>query len=221
MIQVDDLALGAPDGRPLQEGLHLRLERGEALLLLGPGGCGKSQLLRVLAGTVPPRAGRVRVAGIQVWPGEGALALAGRVRAGFVFAQGGLLSNQSLRGNVELPLRFAGASPAEARARAEAALERFGLAPVAGLRPHAVSAGQRKLANVARVEAFGPELVLVDDPLEGVEAADHGRVAGWLRDWIQDAAHTVVVALEEPGAFGDLTARRLHLSPLSPAEEPR
>ncbi len=221
MIQVDDLFLDAPDGRPLQQGLHLNLEPGASLLLLGPGGCGKSQLLRVLAGTVPPRAGRVRIAGVQIWPGEGALALAGRVRAGFVFAQGGLLSNQSLRDNVALPLRFAGTPPAEVRIRAEAALDRFGLLSVAGLRPHAVSACQRKLANVARVEALQPEVLLVDDPLEGVETADHPLVAGWLRGWIQDAARTLVVALEEAGDFGDLPVRRLHLSPICPAEESR
>ncbi len=221
MIQVDDLSLDAPDGRPLQQGLHLHLEPGGSLLLLGSGGCGKSQFLRVLAGTVPPRTGRVRIAGVQTWPGEGALALAGRVRTGFVFAQGGLLSNQTLRDNVALPLRFAGTSPGETRARAEAALERFGLLSVADLRPHAVSASQRKLANVARVEALQPEVLLVDDPLEGVEAGDHARVIGWLRDWIQDAARTLVVGLEEPGDFGDLPVRRLHLSPIAPAEEPR
>lgn len=221
MIQVDDLALDAPDGRPLQRGLHLHVEPGGDLLLLGPGGCGKSQFLRVLAGTVPPHAGRVRIAGVPIWPGEGALALAGRVRMGFVFAQGGLLSNLTLRDNVTLPLRFAGTPPAETRARADVALARFGLLSVADLRPHAVSAGQRKLANVARVEALRPEVILVDDPLEGVEAADHALVDAWLRDWVQDATRTLVVALEEPGDFGDLPVRRLHLSPLSPAEEPR
>ncbi len=224
MIQIDDLALDAPDGRPLLAGLHLSLERGADLLLLGPGGSGKSQFLRVLAGTLPPRAGRVRVGGVDTWPGAGVLALVGHLRLGFVFAQGGLLSNQTLRDNVALPLRFAGVPEAEAAARTSAALARFGLTSVADGRPHAVSAGDRKLANLARVAALEPELILLDDPLEGVESDDRPGVLDLIRGWAEDPARTVVLALEEPGPFAGLPARRLHLSSnhLSPsAEEPR
>ena len=213
MILVDDLTLDAPDGRPLLAGLHLSLEPGANLLVLGPGGCGKSQLLRTLAGTLPPRSGRVRLGGVALWPGEGALALAGRVRLGFVSAQGGLLSNQSLRDNVMLPLRFAGVPAGEAAARADRALDRFGLAAVADRRPHAVSAGDRKLASYARVAALEPGLVLLDDPLEGVEAGDRPAVLALIQGWAEDSARTLVLALEEPGAFAGLPARRLHLSP--------
>lgn len=213
MILVDDLALDAPDGRPLLAGLHLSLEPGANLLVLGPGGCGKSQLLRALAGTLPPRSGRVRLGGVALWPGEGALALAGRVRLGFVSAQGGLLSNQSLRDNVTLPLRFAGVPAGEAAARADRALARFGLEAVAGRRPHAVSAGDRKLASYARVAALEPDLVLLDDPLEGVEAGDRPAVLALIQGWAEDPARTLVLALEEPGSFAGLPARRLHLAP--------
>lgn len=213
MLLVDDLALDAPDGRPLFAGLHLSLESGANLLVLGPGGCGKSQFLRALAGTLQPRAGRVRLGGVAVWPGEGALALAGRVRLGFVFAQGGLLSNQTLRDNVTLPLRFAGMTEAEAAVRADQALARFGLEAVADRRPHAVSAGDRKLASFARVVALDPALVLLDDPLEGVETGDRSTVLDLVQAWAMDPARTLVLAQEEPGSFAGLPARRLHLAP--------
>jgi len=222
MIQIDDLALDAPDGQPLLTGLHLSLERGANLLLLGPGGSGKSQLLRVLAGTLPPRAGRLRIGGVDTWPGEGALALVGRLRLGLVFAQGGLLSNQTLWDNVALPLRFAGLP--DVVERTASALARFGLASVADRRPHAVSAGDRKLANLARVAALEPDLILLDDPMEGLEVDDHPTVLGLIRGWAEDPARTVVLALEGPGPFADLPARRLHLSPAHPsptAAEPR
>ncbi|HEX9010601.1 MAG TPA: ATP-binding cassette domain-containing protein [Holophagaceae bacterium] len=213
MLLVDDLALDAPDGRPLFAGLHLSVEPGENLLVLGPGGCGKSQLLRALAGTLRPRTGRVRIGEVEVWPGEGAFSLAGRVRLGFVFAQGGLLSNQTLRDNVMLPLRFAGVAEAEAAACADRALARFGLAGVADRRPHAVSAGDRKLGGFARVVALDPALLLLDDPLEGVEAGDRATVLDLIRDWAMDPARTLLLALEEPGPFASLPARRLHLAP--------
>lgn len=224
MIRLDDLALDAPDGRPLLAGLYLALEPGENLLVLGPGGSGKSQLLRALAGVLCPRAGRVRLGGVALWPGEGALALAGRLRLGFVPAQGGLLSNQTLRANVMLPLRFGGLPEPEAALRADRALARFGLGAVAGHRPHAVSAGERKLAAYARAAALEPALVLLDDPLEGVAGESLPAVLELVRSWAADPAHTLVVALEAPGPFADLPARRLHLAPPGPSpsapEEP-
>ena len=114
MIDVRDLALDAPDGRRLAEGLSLAVSRGGSLLVNGPSGSGRSALLRALAGMERPARGRVRVGGREVWPGGGVLALAGQVRLGFAFASGGLLSNLSLRENIALPLRFlelAGAEP--------------------------------------------------------------------------------------------------------------
>ncbi len=212
MLLADDLALDAPDGRPLFAGLHLSLEPGANLLVLGPGGCGKSQLLRALAGILRPRGGRVSLGGVGIWPGDGVLALAGRVRLGFVFAQGGLLSNQTLRDNVTLPLRFGGVSAGEAAARADRALARFGLEAVAGLRPHAVSAGDRKLASFARVAALEPDLVLLDEPLEGVESGDRPAVMAQIQAWAADPARSLLLALEEPGPFAGLPARRLHLA---------
>ena len=219
MLLADDLVLDAPEGGPLLSGLHLSLEAGANLLVLGPGGCGKSQLLRALAGILRPRGGRVSLGGVEIWPGEGVLALAGRVRLGFVFAQGGRLSNQTQRDNVTLPLRFGGVSTDEAGARADRALARFGLEAVAGRRPHAVSAGDRKLAGFARAAAVEPDLILLDDPLEGVEAGDRPGVLALIQGWAADPARTLVLALEEPGPFAGLPARRLHLTPggLSPS----
>ena len=211
MLRVENLSLEAPDGRPLVEGLTIALEPGQNLLVLGPGGSGKSQLLRVLAGTQAPRAGRVGLGDQVLWPGAGALALAGRVRLAFVFAQGGLLSNQTLRQNVALPLRFGGQT--DASARTDAALARFGLRDVAACRPHAMSACERKLANLARAWALEPRMVLVDDPLEGVEAAHRPVVLDTLHAWAQDAGCILVVAAEDPGPFTGLPLPSLVLSP--------
>ena len=172
MIDVRDLALDALDGRRLMEGLDLVVARGGNLLLHGPSGGGKSGLLRVLAGTERPARGQVRIGGQEVWPGGGILALAGHVRMGFAFPSGGLLSNLSLRENIALPLRFLGVSGTELERRTGEALERMNLQDVAGLRPHAVSVSARKQANLARVLALDPELILLDDPLEGLDAAD-------------------------------------------------
>ena len=213
MIDVRDLALPAPDHRLLLEQLDLAVPRGGNLLITGPSGCGKSRLLKVLAGTERPARGQVRVGGQDIWPGGGVLALTSHLRLGFAFSSGGLLSNLSLRENIALPLRFLGLPGSEQQPRTEAALERLGLLAVAGLRPHAVSASARKHANLARVLALEPELVLLDDPLEGLDAADRCLAQDLIRAWAADAACTLVIAAEEDLAFTHLGAERLQLAP--------
>lgn len=219
MIELHALALDAPDGRLLVASLDLAVPRGGNQLLTGPSGCGKSRLLKVIAGTERPAGGTVRVGGRQLWPGDGVLTLLGHLRVGFAFASGGLLSNLSLRENVALPLRFQGVPPAELRPRTEAALERLGLLAVADLRPHAVSAAARRHGNLARVLALQPDLVLLDDPLEGLDAEDRAIALELVQAWAADPAITLVIAAEAPDAFVQLEAERLQLSP-APVECP-
>ena len=220
MIQVRELALDALDGRLLVDGLSLAVKTGGNLLVTGPSGCGKSRLLRVLAGTERPVRGRVQVGGRDVWPSGGVLALEGHLRLGFAFATGGLLSNLSLRENIALPLRFAGVPGAELERRTEGALERLELRAVAGLRPHAVSAAARKHGNLARVLALEPALILLDDPLEGLDSRDLDLARGLVQAWAADNACTLVIAAEEEHAFSYLDAERLQLLAAMSVESP-
>ncbi|HEX7553061.1 MAG TPA: ATP-binding cassette domain-containing protein [Geothrix sp.] len=221
MLELRDLALDAPDGRPLLAGLDLAVPTGGNLLVTGPSGSGKTWLLKVIAGLECPAGGRVRVAGRDIWPGDGALGMAGRVSVGFAFATGGLLSNLSLAENMALPLRFQGLPAAEVQARVRAALTRLGLDSVASLRPHAVSASARKHANLARVLALAPAMVLLDDPLEGLDTADRAIVRELILAWAADSACTLVIAAEGATSFSYLEAERLQLSSMPmPVESP-
>ncbi|WP_257309585.1 ATP-binding cassette domain-containing protein [Geothrix fuzhouensis] len=213
MIQARGLACASPEGRPLLEGLDLTVRPGGNLLVTGSSGSGKSRLLRVLAGTERPRRGEVRIAGIGIWPGEGALSLVGRIRMGFAFASGGLLSNLSLEDNVALPLRFLGLPKSEVARRTAGALDRLGLASVARLRPHAVSGAARKHANLARVLALEPELILLDDPLEGLDTVDRAVALELIEGWVGDSRCTLVLASEEVQVLSELEVDRLQLAP--------
>lgn len=211
MIELRDLALTAPNGHLLLDGLNLSIPKGGNHLVTGSSGCGKSRLLKVIAGTERPARGRVTVAGHDLWPGDGVLGLAERVAVGFVFAAGGLLSNLSLRENIGLPLRFRGLPPNDLRRRIDAAMDRLGLLAMAELRPHAVSAAARKHGNLARVLALDPELILLDDPLEGLDVADRSLALDVIRHWAVDSSKTLVMAQEDAGPLGALATHHLDL----------
>ena len=190
------LMLAAPDGRVILRDAALELSAGGRAWIEGPPGSGKRALLKVLAGLLPPEQGEVRLGGFRLWPGEGVTALRGRVRSGFAFAQGGLLSNQTLRENLLLPLRFAGIKDADV----EGVLDRFGLTAAAALRPHALGARSRKLAQLARIELLQPEAIFLSEPLADLEGPDLALAASLIRDWTAAPGRLIVAAAEDTGA---------------------
>ncbi len=219
MIELREFSLTDPEGRWLLRDLDWSVLKGGKWLLTGPSGAGKSRLLRVLGGVEQPRRGTVTVGGQRLWPGEGAMALLGRLRVGFAFASGGLLSNLSLRENLALPLRFLGLPPAQIQTRVEAALEQVGLGSVAALRPHALSGAARRHGNLARILALQPELILLDDPLEGLDSADRALTLALIQAWVADPGITLVLAQEEPGPFAEMIPEHLHLNAPIPSLE--
>ena len=210
-LSASGLALQAPDGRTLLSGVALELPPGGRLWIEGAAGSGKRALLKVLAGLLKPAEGEVRLGGFRLWPGEGVSELRGRLRTGFLFAQGGLLSNQSLRENLALPLRFAGHRGAELDREVDAALERFGLAPMAGLRPHALGVRARRFAQLARVDLLKPDAIFLCEPLEDLEGPDLGFASALIRGWAGDPARLILATAERAPAGLLPGARRMRL----------
>jgi ABC-type Mn2+/Zn2+ transport system ATPase subunit len=84
-----------------------------------------------------------------------------------------------------------------------------------------VGASARKRANLARVLALAPDLILLDDPLEGLDAADRTAVLELILAWAADPRVTLLVAAEDGGAYPGLGGARLELrNPFLPAEAP-
>src|SRR5271155_2443550 len=145
--------------------VHLVMERGAYVSLVGSSGSGKSTLLAVLGGLERPQSGRVTVAGTDLasLSGDG-LALYRRKTVGFVFQHFGLLESLTAVENVELALMFSGV-PAGARHRkAKELLGDVGLAARVSHRPHELSGGERQRVAIARAIANGPDLILADEP---------------------------------------------------------
>src|SRR5437763_4646280 len=138
-------------------GVYLEISRGEYISIEGPSGCGKSTLLAILGLLDSPTEGAYRVNGAPV---EG-LDHADRARRrnreiGFIFQSFNLIGDLTVFENVELPLTYRGMKAAERKQRAEAALERVGMAHRAKHLPSQLSGGQQQRVAVARAVAGEP-----------------------------------------------------------------
>ncbi|MBM3489377.1 MAG: heme ABC exporter ATP-binding protein CcmA [Alphaproteobacteria bacterium] len=154
-LELIDLACARGE-RVLFRGLNLRLEAGEGLLLRGPNGAGKSSLLRILAGLLPPLAGRV------AWPRIGDRGR-GLVYLGHL---DGIKAALSVRENLAQWSAVRG----QAAGDAQEALAAFGIAGLADLPARFLSAGQRKRAALARLALAPAPLWLLDEPASALDA---------------------------------------------------
>lgn len=178
--------------------VSLQVSAGEFLCLLGPSGCGKSTLLMIIAGLFNPTAGTVVVDGVAVTGPS-------RER-GVVFQDYALLPWKTVRSNVALGPRLAGASRREANQVADEFLELVGM-PQAGDRyPHELSGGMRQRAAVARTLAAKPKVLLMDEPFAAVDAQTRGVLQEELIGiWARTAQTVVFVthSVEEAALLAD------------------
>ena len=173
-------------GPPVLQLDRLVADAGEVLCLVGPTGAGKSTLLRLLAGLEAPSAGDLRFAGHRL--GGRGLPLEVRRRITLLLQQPVLLAG-TVRANVEYGLRLRGR-----RGAPQALLDRLGLAALAARPARAVSGGEAQLVALARALAFGPEVLLLDEPTAHLDPARVALVEEVVRDDHRRRGTTVVWA---------------------------
>jgi molybdate transport system ATP-binding protein len=158
---------------------------GGCLALAGPSGAGKTSILRVAAGLLRPREGRVEC-GDELWldTARGIDVPPEKRRCGYVFQEYALFGHLRAWQNVAYGLRDV--PRAERRQRAHELLERFGVAELADARPRTLSGGERQRVALARAVARRPAALLLDEPLAALDPrtrAGAGReLAALLRD---------------------------------------
>lgn len=194
MLEAEGLACRR-GGRPVFEAVSFALEPGDALLLLGPNGSGKTSLLRLLAGLARPAAGTVRWQGRDIR--EERAEHAQRLHlVGFADGLKGLLA---VAENLALQAALLG----EPEARVEAALEAFDLADRAGDPVRALSSGQRRRLALARLLAVPRPLWLLDEPGVALDRANRARLEAAIERHRAEGGLAVVashgdVALRDP-----------------------
>ncbi|HEX5005370.1 MAG TPA: ABC transporter ATP-binding protein [Gemmatimonadales bacterium] len=178
------------DGEPIDvlEGVDLSVTRGEFVAIVGASGAGKSTLLHLLGALDAPSGGEVLLDGVPYADRTAPeLAALRNSRIGFVFQFHHLLREFTARENAMMPLLIAGASDAEAGARADELLEAVGLGGRRSHLPSQLSGGEQQRVAVARALANGPAVVLADEPSGNLDHAHsenlHGIFAGLARDF--------------------------------------
>lgn len=157
--------------------LTLSLNVGESCALIGPNRGGKSLALKLCAGLVTPERGTVRLFGQDLHAlNEEELAEL-RKRVGTVLQAPGLLSNMTVFNNVALPLRYhRGLSDEELEPLVMVGLEALGVADLRYRFPAELNQGEARCVAIARALALDQELLLLDDPLDGLDALSIRRL---------------------------------------------
>jgi len=150
------------------DGVSLRVAPGEFVALLGASGCGKTTLLRLIAGFEHPDDGTIAIDGETV-AGPRTSVPPERRRLGMVFQSYALWPHLSVAENVGYPLKVRRVARAERASRVARALDLVGLTGFADRRPAALSGGQRQRVALARCLAAEPSVVLLDEPLANLD----------------------------------------------------
>lgn len=185
------LAYDSPEGVvSVVTGLDLSLEQGHIGCLLGASGCGKTTILRAIAGFEPLRAGSIRLGGTLLSTSEVATEPQDR-HVGMMFQDYALFPHLNVERNIAFGLRRW--ERARRTARIEELLELVGLQAARRRFPHELSGGQQQRVALARALAPEPELLLLDEPFSNLDVDTRERLAFEVRDILKKTGHTALL----------------------------
>jgi phospholipid/cholesterol/gamma-HCH transport system ATP-binding protein len=181
-IEIDHVTFGYDASRTILNDLSLKFERGKVTSILGGSGCGKTTLMRLVAGVHATDRGRVVFDGEVVDTRDQERLYRLRRRLGMLFQFGALFTDLDVFENVAFPLREHTTLPeAMIRDIVLMKLNAVGLRGAAGLRISEVSGGMARRVALARAIALDPELIIYDEPFAGLDLISMGVAAKLIR----------------------------------------
>lgn len=180
------------------EDISIDVRENEFLVLLGPGQCGKTTFLNIIAGLVKATSGTITLNGKPISGTDSRIAM--------VFQKTGLYEWKTAMENAELGLKYRNVPKAERRAAAQKYLELVGLQGFENAYPHALSGGMKQRVGIARAYTANPEILLMDEPFGALDAQTrYAMEEEILRIWQTEKRTIVFVTnnIEEAVTLGD------------------
>ncbi len=192
--------------------INLSVQKGEFVSLVGRSGCGKTTLLRIMSGLLPPTSGTVSANGRSTWKGtkrdDEAFA-----QFGLVFQDANLFPWFNVTDNISLPLKLRGVDKKSRTARAKELCELVGLVGFEGAYPRELSGGMRQRAAIARALSYNPTVLLMDEPFGALDALTRDKMNLELQAIHAAAGATVVFVTHSISEAVFLADRVVLLSP--------
>jgi putative ABC transport system ATP-binding protein len=178
----------------------LEISEGDFVSVVGPSGSGKSTLLLMLGGMLSPSSGRVLLEDQSIYD----LTTDGRAKLrkekiGFVFQTFNLVPYLTAMENVQIPMFLAGVDGPAQTKKAEALLERVGLADRLDHKPSELSVGQQQRVALARMLANDPSIILADEPTGNLDPETSREVIGFFEEFNREG-RTIVMVTHDPQA---------------------
>lgn len=179
---------------PVLQGVSFHVEPGEIACLLGASGCGKTTVLRCIAGFEPVLEGVVALDGATI-SAPGVSVPPEQRRIGVVFQDYALFPHLTVAGNIAFGLRTAGSG--ERDARVHELLDMVGLDAMGGKYTHELSGGQQQRVALARALAPRPQLLLLDEPFSNLDVEMRERLSVEVRDILKREHITAVLVTHD------------------------
>ena len=208
MLEVKDLVIRF-DTRPVLDGVWLRVDDGEVVAVLGPSGAGKSTLLRAIAGLLRPDSGVVCLDDVDITDRPAHLR-----NIGLMFQDEQLFPHLDVFANVAFGPRMHRWPAAQTARRVDELLSLVGLHELAKRRVDRLSGGERKRVALARALAPRPAVLLLDEPLTGLDRDLHDHLLGELADVLRATSTTAVVVTHDHEEANALAGRVVQWSEL-------
>ncbi len=178
-------------------GVNLLIQKNEYIALMGPSGSGKSTMMNMIGCLDTPSSGEYFFEGEDVAKlTDDQLAEIRNKRIGFVFQNFNLIPRSDVFHNVELPMIYAGVTPAERRRMTMDAIEKVGLGSRVKHKPNELSGGQRQRVAIARALVNNPSIILADEPTGNLDSKTGEEIMLVFED-LYKAGNTIILVTHE------------------------